>query len=58
MAECHVKISTRRMPSGNLEVFLERNILGDKLAREVFELPNDESSRALEKHLERVAHSG
>src|SRR3546814_17966947 len=50
-------ISTRRLPSGKLEVLLERRG-GDKLHRELFELPDNETTSLLETHLRRLATSG
>lgn len=50
-------ISTRRLPSGKLEVLLQRNG-GDKLHRELLELPDNETTSLLETHIRRLATSG
>jgi len=53
-------IETRRLPSGKLEVLLERqsgNYKDSKLHRELFELPDNETTSLLEAHLRRVATS-
>ena len=52
-----VTIETRRLPSGKLEVQLQRNS-GDKLHRELFELPDNETTSLLVSHLRRIATSG
>lgn len=56
-----VTIETRRLPSGKLEVLLERSTGGfkdSKLHRELFELPDNETTSLLEMHLRRVATGG
>jgi hypothetical protein len=56
-----VTIETRRLPSGRLEVLLERSTGGykdSKLHRELFEMPDNESTSLLEEHLRRINHSG
>lgn len=56
-----ITIETRRLPSGRLEVLLERTTGGykdSKLHRELFELPDDETTSLLEEHLRRIATSG
>lgn len=50
-------ISTRRLASGKLEVLLERRG-SDKLHRELFELPDNETTSLLETHVRRLANSG
>lgn len=54
-------IETRRLPSGKLEVLLQRDTGGYKDAkthRELFELPDNETTSLLETHLRRIATSG
>jgi hypothetical protein len=56
-----VTIETRRLPSGRLEVLLERqtgNYRDAKLHRELFELPDNETTSLLEAHLRRLDHNG
>lgn len=56
-----ITIETRRLPSGRLEVLLERTTGGykdSKLHRELFELPDNETTSLLEEHLRRIATSG
>lgn len=56
-----VTIETRRLPSGKLEVLLERSTGGyrdSKLHRELFELPDNETTSLLEEHLRRINHNG
>lgn len=54
-------IETRRLPSGRLEVLLQRETgwgQGGKLHRELFELPDNETTSLLEEHVRRLATSG
>jgi len=52
-----VSIETRRLPSGRLEVLLTRQTGGyrdSKEHRELFELPDNETTSLLEQHLRRI----
>jgi len=56
-----ITIETRRLPSGKLEVLLERSTgfgRDSKLHRELFELPDNETTSLLETHLRRVTTGG
>lgn len=55
--EISCTIQTRRMPSGRLEVLLERRG-HNKNHRELFELPDNETTSLLELHLRRLSHNG
>lgn len=50
----NVNIETRRLPSGRLEVLLESRG-HDKLHRELFELPDNETTSLLELHIRRMS---
>jgi len=53
-----IRIETRRLPSGSLEVLLERSTgigRNGKLHRELFELPDNETSSLLEERLRRLS---
>jgi len=56
-----VTIETRRLPSGRLEVLLERSTGGfkdSKLHRQLVELPDNETTSLLETHIRRMAQNG